>query len=196
MGARFLSIKIKLHKFFNQKEPTNFKIIAGESPYPNQEALNNSDCLFGKYNLVNEIAFFTQNSQPTDLLIKVLALILKSHDRAIRLLLNLEKRKINHVDIASYFYYRHGLMFINRSAINDQNLKQLFTGVTDVLVLGSQKVTKLDEAFIVFPDIKNGTVVHPSTKASPNPGYFPFWVLHDYKQVQTSNNLDPLTFVI
>lgn len=196
MSVSFISFRIKLSKHFKHKEPTSFKMIIGESPYPNQQILNNPISLFGRYTLTNEIAFFTQDSEPTDLLVKILSLILKSHDKAIRLLMNLEKFKLNHVDIASYLYYKHGLLFINRSAISNQNQNQLFNKVTDALILGSNNISILNTVFTAFPQIRYGTIVHPSTKASPHPTYFPFWVLHDYSQVQSNNNLDVTTFVI
>lgn len=196
MGVKLLLIKIKMHNCFKKKEPKKFKMIIGASPYPNQLVMNNPNSIFGRYNLVNEIAFFTQDSQPTDLLVKVLAILMKSYDKAIKLLTSLEKYKLNHVDIASYLYYKYGLLFINRSTVNDLIMNQLFTNVTDVLVLGSEDLSNLNKALSMFTNIKRGDVVHPSTKASPNEGYFEFWVLHEFNRVKSTNGFDLESFIL
>jgi hypothetical protein len=178
----------------NEINIEQFKLIVGASPYKIRPLIGINWGVYSSAN--NNIAFFKSSNDKPCSLIRVLSMLLKSTQLAIKLLDDLDKNFISQEILAKFLYYKTYVAFVNRENLSPTNISHFLLNVTDMLIIGTTfpYMNFVKNALKINSSIKVSIVIHTSSNNYNDYRYFDTWYL--FKDLYlTQYNQTPLTMI-
>jgi len=152
-----------------------YKLVVGAVPY----ALNPlNGVTWGIYSQTNNnIAFFKSNRDKPCSLLRILSMLLKSTQDAVKLLVEIDNNSISQEELAKFLYYKTNIAFINRKNLSPSKIKTFLLNVTDMLIIGTNAPYKQFAKAVLSlnSSIKVSITIHTSSRNYYDFRYFPTW---------------------